>query len=716
MSISQDWWDAWWEADYSWEGLAKKRWRGWYVDAAWVQGEPFKPVPEDERVEGVEYRRATLQDYWRRTQKQIGLTDKDFFVDVEQQNWVPASLLLYYDGKVRFTVMHVPPEWYNGAATKKTSLGSLREASIKLLTFELSKPVQKTVFQDGWLVLGADNRLQWQGIVSLGFELNSSAVQGDTANGSTKISILATGAAFLGTVNFAEATFCSVVDFESAAFAGEAYFNDAQFWENTIFDRSLFTGYANFYRAKFHDGAGFYRTAFSKDAYFHASKFANQVSFFKAKFSGQGDFDSSRFSGPADFESASFGENSSFDLTTFADRVSFKDAFFSKGVFFHNAVFYRNAGFEHAAFSGYSNFINAIFVSQAIFSGKGNSVTSDSVNAEIKPKASDASVQVYQQDEAIMWTAQRSFPDADFENTIFMGAARFDNRDFHSATSFDGVEFYREAEFHDSSLHRGILFTQTTFDLALTPEKRTPDAVPKEALERLHEAAMLGKSKGERQDLNTWAKQRFAEIASKGDALKPETDPARSRYFERVEEGFRTLKHAMEDRRNRGQEARFFQLELRARRERRDEKFVPKWERIFSDVYRWTSNFGTSVGRPLFCLFLLTVIGFPCLYLLMGAGFTHWPTAAEFGDAMGYSFARIMPFGPWEDPKTCSMTGRMLAESVQPLCDPVRGLADLHYRGGTPFWLRFWGSVQSFTALVLVFLSGLAIRRRFQIN
>ena len=31
MAISKDWWDAWWEEDYSWEGLAKKDWAGWRV-------------------------------------------------------------------------------------------------------------------------------------------------------------------------------------------------------------------------------------------------------------------------------------------------------------------------------------------------------------------------------------------------------------------------------------------------------------------------------------------------------------------------------------------------------------------------------------------------------------------------------------------------------------------------------------------------------------
>ncbi|MAN46879.1 MAG: hypothetical protein GYB49_17245 [Alphaproteobacteria bacterium] len=38
------------------------------------------------------------------------------------------------------------------------------------------------------------------------------------------------------------------------------------------------------------------------------------------------------------------------------------------------------------------------------------------------------------------------------------------------------------------------------------------------------------------------------------------------------------------------------------------------------------------------------------------------------------------------------------------------------YRDGTPIGLRLLASFQSLTAIILVFLSGLAIRRRFQIN
>ena len=73
MAISQEWWDKWWEEDFSWEGLAKKRWEGWVVmDDGRVL--PMEDAPGDlekdnsailRLPDGFPGRQATLQDYWR---------------------------------------------------------------------------------------------------------------------------------------------------------------------------------------------------------------------------------------------------------------------------------------------------------------------------------------------------------------------------------------------------------------------------------------------------------------------------------------------------------------------------------------------------------------------------------------------------------------------------------------------------------------------------
>jgi hypothetical protein len=611
-------------------------------------------------------RLATLQDYWKRA----GCAE-----DLYEE---PGT------GK-HFTLVHMPLKWQDGTETIKASFMRPPEALITLLKAELAREIRETFFEPIIMVFGPDHRLQWDGVVLPTFSLLDLSTQALIQDSRLPISVLANGAAFCGYTNFAGAAFLGHTSFVDAAFSGAA-----DFWGTT------FLGEANF------EGA----------------VFSSYVSFWGVTFSNIANFSSATFLDYNNFSGVTFSANANFDRVICSGNANFSSAAFSSRADFRSSAFFKIANFDRAAFSDLVSFENAVFLLGAVFSGKGNSVKSDGVKAEIKVRASEKTIQDYEQPEALMWTAHRSFPSSDFSECIFMGAASFDNRDFHDAASFDGAKFYREAEFHGSQLHRAILFTQTDFELALKPEKRQWQGVPREALERLHGAAMLNASEEEQRSLEDWAEARFAEIREQDDALTPkEDDPDRSRYFERVEEGFRTLKHAMEERRNRGQEARFFKLELRARRMRRD-RFVPWWERWISDGYRLTSDFGTSIRRPL-GWFVGAIFVFALLYwcmILLPYGFFfgegEWPSWATWGEALSFSLGRVFPFGPWGDPELCSAIGQMLS----PLSEGETCAQPRAFGPGTPIGLRVLASVQSLIALVLVFLSGLAIRRRFQIN
>jgi uncharacterized protein YjbI with pentapeptide repeats len=670
MTISNDWWDRWWKQDWSWDRLVKKPWYGWYVDTAWAEGEAFEPVPEDERVEGVEYRMATLQDYWRRAMLEAGLSENDFLVLVENEAWVPKSLLDRHDTRIHFTLMHLPPKWQDGTATIKADPENPPEALVALLKNELGREIRETKLR------GPDHRMQWDGGVLPDFRLSNLSPQARSEDGKIPTSLTARNAAISGKADFHSAAFSGDADFGRAVFSGETYFNSAAFSGTASFHSAAFSGTANFHSAAFSGGANFRSAAFSGDAYFYS-----------------------------------------------------------------------------AAFSGGADFRSAIFVGVAIFSGQGNSVKSDAVSARLMPDPVQKGVQKFEQPEAIMWTARRSLPEADFANAVFLDAAHFDNRDFHSQSSFAGAIFMREAAFHSSDLHRGIHFRDTDFKFALNrawppthvrresrggrwvlfkhwvkdslfvnsrPVVRQTQHVRSflKARRRLFEAAKrMTEMKGEAPPRWREWKTVFADMLKKReDEFAALPKDQQNAYYAEVEDCLRTLKHKMEDRRDRGQEARFFRLELLARRQRQRDPHVPWWEEGFSYLYQGTSDFGTSFMQPLSVLFLIVIPLFSLLYLFMGAAPTHLPTVNEWGDAIGYSFGRVLPFGPWDDPKVCSMTGRMLAEVAQPDCPAVAGIEALYYRGGTPFWLRFWGSVQSLLALILVFLSGLAIRRRFQIN
>jgi hypothetical protein len=176
-----------------------------------------------------------------------------------------------------------------------------------------------------------------------------------------------------------------------------------------------------------------------------------------------------------------------------------------------------------------------------------------------------------------------------------------------------------------------------------------------------------------------------------------------------MEDSYRTLKLAMENIRNRVEEAHFYRLELQARRMRRDAG-VPRWERWTSYAFEWVSDFGLSLTRPLWWLGGLT-LGFALLYLMLGTWWANplasWPAALE---ALAFSFSRVFPFGPWGEAKAGTMMGNLL-NVCKDGAQTCTGFGPL-----TALGVGTLATLQSLMAIGLTFLGALALRRRFQIN
>ncbi|MEM9938165.1 MAG: hypothetical protein AAF768_04920 [Pseudomonadota bacterium] len=713
MALSNEWWDRWWKEDWSWEGLAKKHWRGWVVlpDGTLVADAEYDGSANkgwDGRFE-VGARLACLQDYWRRA----GCAD----------NLYPMP-----GTDKRFTLMHLPPKWPNGTETPKADPENPPNALIGLLRKELGRDLRDTVFEDGWLLKGPDHRMQWQGAILPNFDLQVLSPQTRDDHDRIPVSVTANGAGFSGNADFSSAGFSGYANFSSAGFSGKADFSSAGFSGNAYFSSAGFSSEAYFDSAGFSGNAYFSSAGFSGNAYFSSAGFSGNAYFDSAGFSSEAYFDSAGFSGNADFSSAGFSGYAYFSSAGFSGDAYFDSAGFSRTADFESVGFSGNAYFRSAGFSGEAYFESAGFSGDAVFSGQGNGVESDPVEAALDLNLSDdRATGTYKQPKSSGWIARRSFPRAYFQDAQFLGRALFDNRDFHVATSlegkdtFDGAVFFRDAVFHNGDLHRGIPLTRTEFDVALTPQARTLGAVSDEALQRLHRAACLSMDDDDpNRDFTAWRQAKAEQLSQGNERLAKE-----SAYYQRLEDAFRTLKHKMEDRRDRAQEARFFKLELRARRMRRD-KFVSVWDRVLSDMYSGISNFGTSSLQPLIVLFLILTPGFILVYwacmhlpygLFFGAG--TLPTGPTFGESASFTIGRLFPFGPWTQPDACSGMGQMLdpLNSVElGECQKVEGFQERRFGPGTPIGVRLLASFQSLTAIALVFLSGLAIRRRFQIN
>jgi hypothetical protein len=338
MAISQEWWDDWWDEDYSWDGLAERDWEGWVVPEDGV------PVPATDGVEG---RRATLQDYWRRA----GLAE-----DIERPEFQCPQT------KRRFTRVHLPLKFRDGSQTLKGAKDPAFSAELNgILKAELAKPIVETVFDPIGRVEGPDNRLQWRGAVLLDFDLDGLSTQTRSEDDRIPVSLQAMKAAFLGKARF-----------DRAAFSGDA-----------SFDRAAFSGIARFDSAAFSGIARFASAAFSGDASFNSAAFSGGAWFDSATFTGDASFDRAAFSGGAWFYRAAFSRDAWFDSAAFSGGARFASAAFTGDARFDSAAFSGYAWFNSAAFSGDARFNSAAFLSRADFSGEGRSLTSERVDQSI---------------------------------------------------------------------------------------------------------------------------------------------------------------------------------------------------------------------------------------------------------------------------------------------------------------------------------------------
>ncbi|WP_084419588.1 pentapeptide repeat-containing protein [Henriciella litoralis] len=761
--ISQEWWDRWWAEDWSWEGLADHKWQGWVVRKKGAEPEPDDQYtgsdhPNLEERFGPSARPATLQDYWRDQKDQLKVW--------QDANGKPVK---YKGRNWRFTPLHLPFLWPDGTCSTRNTDDPLNTLD-KLIENKLCN-VDSRAFARGW-----DDKIDWraqlQGGIFTDFEIQRLSVQKQTRTLRSKLAICCDSCAFVGLASFNSADFFGLTSFDDATFAQNAEFSEASFAGPAWFTNAAFAGSAVFSKATFSGGAWFASTTISGSAWFDASTFASRATFDSAVFAGdaffseayfardawfedtkfgddgwfidaffggEASFDRARFAGSAGFNKAAFRGEASFDQTNFtwdawfieaafAQLSWFTDATFAKDTSFSEATFLREVWFEEAAFIGDTSFEDAQFVGPAYFNGKSASVITDSAIGTVTTDASTGNFDINFPSQP-SWVSKRSFTNVSFASTLFLEEVFFDNRDFHSQTSFENSVFLRPVAFHDSKLHRGISFRSSylrgAMNRELEPDKKLSKALTNswhQGLRRLHAAeqkAAVGKGNDKDEPFpkfESW-KQKFLKVRQeKNVEFEAKADSERSEYYGELEDCYRTLKQIMEERRDRSQEARFFKLELKARRKRRDEH-VLMWERIFSDVYGAISDFGTSIIRPVIWI-AGSVLTFAILYWCMGNAYSLPPTASSWGEALSYSFGRVLPFGPWAGAEPCTLPGRLMELTPPhdaPSCALQNGV-DYTLRPGTPIIFQLIASAQSLFALILVFLSGLAVRRKFQIN
>ncbi|WP_454991079.1 pentapeptide repeat-containing protein [Campylobacter rectus] len=200
----------------------------------------------------------------------------------------------------------------------------------------------------------------------------------------------------------------------------------------------------NFTKAKFKQKVSFYRKTIDCRIYFEEACFENDLIFTEAKFNDVVNLNKVVFKGEAQFYGTKFNR-AILTETNFENKANFSNAVFNDKAYFTNAVFEADTDFSSATFADEARFFNADFKGTAIFE-----------NAEFKGKAD------FKTDKNLTFVK-----DANFKNTIFLDNAYFNNRVFEEFVDFHEADFKKVACFYSVAFKKPVNFSSIIFNGAL---------------------------------------------------------------------------------------------------------------------------------------------------------------------------------------------------------------------------------------------------------
>lgn len=680
--LEKEWWDAWWAADYSWEGLAKK------------------PVGQNRHtIHGGLHGEQTLQDYWRRDPATGAVRD--------DATLRATGELVEFEGTT-FHIAHVPVKSRGGGVTWKADLGHPEWAGLDtMFRVRLATAADTRTDALGYAV-APDGRAQFAGAVLRGMVLRPTDIE-------APLTICCHATALLGVTDwsktqfgigtdFSSTLFADKVVFSGARFSGFVSFNRAIFFDKAEFGFSRFTAPAYFLDVVFCGYADFYGASFKSDAVFRSAKFVEKAMFHSANISIAA-FDFSVFSAAVSFEKATFGGAATFLGASFEADAEFLDAKFSADTTFNGARFHRGARFRRSGFANGADFAGTKFLGDASFQ-RGNSGKSGEMRFDHAEFQQQAYFKAWQFGGSTHFDGAHFVDDVDFSAATFDGLASFerilwpkDARHWHSA--FDQTLFRATASFTGAGFLSYAAFDGATFERGMQIDDATERASKQQFLMEKKAAIGAAAADGATFEVEERKKrERMRDSVTRAE-VAGHVRRQREERLKQLERGCRVLKQAMERASNKSREQLLYRFELQARRA---QKGLPPGEALFSDLYGATSDYGASMVRPFLSLAFL-VVAFAALFLgwafalgLVGRG----ALATDVWHALDLSWANV--FKPLS-----ALSGEAVKEGTL-------GHALLNDRPGVSFAVRAVSTLQSLLAIVLAFLFALAVRRRFQIS
>ena len=200
----------------------------------------------------------------------------------------------------------------------------------------------------------------------------------------------------------------------------------------------------NFTNTKFKQKVSFYRKTIDCRIFFDEACFENNLILIRARFNNEVILDKAIIKGEAQFRGTKFSE-AILTETTFKNKADFSNVVFNNKADFTNVVFEADTDFNSATFDDEARFLNADFKGTAIFE-----------NIKFKKEAD------FKTDSNLTFGK-----DAKFKNTIFLDNAYFNNRVFEDFADFHEANFKKVACFYSVTFKKPVNFSSIIFNGAL---------------------------------------------------------------------------------------------------------------------------------------------------------------------------------------------------------------------------------------------------------
>ncbi len=357
-----------------------------------------------------------------------------------------------------------------------------------------------------------------------------------------------------------------------------------------------------------------------------------------------------------------FCQEINFINMTLNHPMYFLDTKFQQEVRFYRTEFQQEVDFTHAEFQKIMYFFNAKFQQEVRFNRAKFKQDADFLNIEFKQDA-DFSDTKFQQE--VRFNRAKFKQDADFSNIEFKQDASFSNIEFQKDVNFARATFSGKTDFLAAKCKQELNFKYCNFIEIVDFSKLTCDWVPNFRLCTFQKAISLNQ-------LTIPAQPPSAQIV----AQKQKVD---------IADRYRRLKVMAQEAGDRDLQLSAFAGEMEMKLQGQ-----PSWQKslIPLRIYKWLSNYGQSLLRPIFALLLIWFV-FASIYLHML--YSPILKQSDFIDMLVFSATNMVPF-------TNNINTNLLNSIV---ANEASG-----YFYGMAFFQRILG-------LPLLFLFGLALRNKF---